>query len=222
MNALPPHKHKQPSLEPASHFAQMTLLKTISFMREISPEELGELASGNPDWDPDLHCMKLRVITPQMQEQERIEEKKRHGQFVDEPVCDPQEILLNVIPRNNLRIPFHSGWFDYDSDAELFYKAVAQINDIDLGRLGRETMGRTLNMFLDVVFKHRGLRMRNKGDPPHMSHQERRNRHWQAVIDESSLARLFSQRLFAMSPSCSYKHTSASPNRMDDVTGTVF
>lgn len=165
----------------------------ISFMREISPEELGEPSHGDPDYDPDLHCTKLRLITPEMQEQERTEEKKRHGQYVDGPVQDAQERLSSLISKNNLRLPCK--WFDNDSDAEIVFKAVARAYNVSFNRLGQTTVTASLCRLLDVFWKHRGLRMRNKGDPPRMSHQERRNRHWQAVIDESSVARLFSQRL---------------------------
>lgn len=164
-----------------------------NILREVSPEELGEPTPGQPGYDADLHCLKLRVITPEMQEQERIEDKKRHGQFVDGPVQDAQERLLSLISKNNLRLPCK--WFDNDSDAEIVFKAVARAYNVSFDCLGKTTMTASLCRLLDVVWKHRGLRMRNKGDPPRMSHQERRIRHWQAVIDESSLARLFSQRL---------------------------
>lgn len=104
-----------------------------NILRLIAPEELGE-PSGD-DWDPDLHGPKYRVITEEMQEEERVAEKKRNGQFVDEPVQDAQQRLLSLIPKNNLRIPFK--WFGNDSDAEIFFKAVARTHDLGVHRVGK-------------------------------------------------------------------------------------
>jgi hypothetical protein len=109
-------------------------------------------------------------------------------------VEDAQQRLSLLTQKNNFRVP--SKWFDNDIDAEKFAKAVARTHDRSIHRVGRESTRSSLCRLLDAVSKHRGLRIRNKGDPPRMSLRERCDRHWQAVIDDSSLARdLNSQRL---------------------------
>ncbi|KAG8157683.1 hypothetical protein KVR01_012345 [Diaporthe batatas] len=159
----------------------------------LDPRELGEPHYGAEGFDVDLHGPKYKRITPQMQEQERLDERRRNGLYFDEPVHDAQNRLLDLIPKNNLCIPLN--WFHFESDAEKVFKAAARTHDVAINRVGTTRLTTCLCMFLGVVSKHRDLRLRGKGDPPHMSLQERRERHWQAVIDESSFARDFSQRL---------------------------
>lgn len=164
-----------------------------NFMRAISPEELGEYPEGHPKHDPDYDCMKFRVITVEMQKAEAIAEKKLYNEFVDEPVQEPQKLAWASIPKNNLCIPFK--WFDYDSDAAAFIKAIARANNVGVHCFGRTTTGSSLCSFLDAVLEHRHLRMKKEEDPPNMTLQERRIRHWKAVIAESCVARDFTLRL---------------------------
>lgn len=165
----------------------------MGWYREITPERLGEPALGQEGHDPDLHCMKLEFISPQMQKEEMIAQQKLNKQFVDEPVNEPQTLAVFLIPKTNLRIPFN--WFDYDSDAAAFIKGVARCQNVGVHTLGKSRMGTSLCIFLDTVWRHRHLRMKSENDPPSMGLQERRIRHWKAIIDESSLARGFTLRL---------------------------
>lgn len=103
-----------------------------NILRLIAPEELGERPRETQIGTP---TSMARVITEEMQEEGIIAEKKRNGQFVDEPVQDAQQRLLSLIPKNNLRIPFK--WFGNDSDAEIFFKAVARTHDLGVHRVGK-------------------------------------------------------------------------------------
>lgn len=165
----------------------------VTCMREISPEELGEYPEGHPKHDPDLDCKKFRVITVEMQKEEEIAEKKLHNEFVEEPIQEPQKRVWALIPKNNLCIP--SKCFDYDSDAAAFIIAVARVNNTAIDYIGKSATGRALCVFLDAVLEHRHLRMKKEEDPPNMTLQERRIRHWKAVIAESCVARDFTLRL---------------------------
>lgn len=159
----------------------------------LDPRELGEPRYGAEGFDIDHHGPKYLVVTPEMLERERIAERRRNGLYFDDPVHHAQKRSLDLIPKNNLCIPYK--WFFEDGDAEKVFKAAARAHDIGVNRLGTTSLTNSLSMLLDVVSKHRGLRMKNKGDPPCMSLQQRRSRHWQAVIDESAFARDFSQGL---------------------------
>ncbi|KAK7700355.1 hypothetical protein SLS64_010963 [Diaporthe eres] len=165
----------------------------IPFMRAISPEALGEYPEGHPKHDPDYDCQKFLVITVEMQKEEEIAEKKLYNQFVEEPVQEPQKRVWISIPKTNLCIPHK--WFDYDSDAAAFIKAVAKANNVGVHGFGRTTTGTSLCSFLNAVLEHRHLRMKKEEDPPNMTLQQRRVRHWKAVIAESCVARDFTLRL---------------------------
>lgn len=128
-----------------------------------------------------------------MQEEQEIAEKKLHNLFVDEPVEDAQKRVWTAIPKTNLCIPVK--WFDYDSDAEDFIKAVARANNIAVHCFGRTTASRSLCMLLDVVSRNLPLRMKKEEDPPSMTLQDRRIRHWKAIIEQSSIARYLNVRL---------------------------
>lgn len=164
-----------------------------NFMVAIPPEELGEYPEGHPKHDPDYDCMKLRVITVEMQKAEEIAEKRLYNEFVDEPVQEPQKRVWATIPKNNLCIPFK--WFDYESDAAVFAIAVARVNNVAVDCFGKPSMCRSLCSFLDSVLQHRHLRMKKEDDPLNMTLQDRRIRHWKAVIAESCVARDFTLRL---------------------------
>lgn len=128
-----------------------------------------------------------------MQEEQEIAEKKLHKQFVEEPVQDPEWRAMFLIPKTNLRIPYN--WFWYESDAAAFIRAVAKANNVGVHNLGKSTTGTSLRRLMNAVWENRDLRMKKEEDPPRMSLQERRDRHWEAVIDCSSVARGFSLRL---------------------------
>lgn len=159
----------------------------------LTPEEANDIPAGHPGYDPDLHCDKYRVISVEKQKQQRLADKKLHNEFVDEPVQEPQRRVWMLIPKTNLCIPIK--WFDYDDDAAAFIKALARVTNKAVDCVGRTSMGFTLCVFMDSVMRNRHLRMKKEDDPPHMSLQERRVRHWQAVISESSFARDFTVRL---------------------------
>lgn len=191
----------QPIFNPPPHHLQATFIwDVLQFLTMshnewvlIDPQELGEPHHGAEDHDMDLHCEKYKRTTPEMREQERIAERRRNGLYFDDPVHNAQKRLVDLIPKNNLRIPYK--WFFDDGDAEKVFKAAAKAHDIAVYRLSTTSLTRSLSMLLECISRHRGLRMKNKGDSPRMSLQERRNRHWQAVIDESAFARDFSQGL---------------------------
>lgn len=163
------------------------------FMRAITPEALGEYPEGHPEHDPDYDCQKFRVITVAMQKEEKIAEKKLHNEFVEEHVQEPQKRVLESIPKSNLCVPYK--WFDYDSDAVVFVIAIARVNNMAVDCFGKSATGRALCIFLDAVLEHRHLRMKKEEDPPNMTLQDRRIRHWKAVIAESCVARDFTLRL---------------------------
>lgn len=128
-----------------------------------------------------------------MQEEEELAEKKLYKQFVEEPVQDPEWRAMFLIPKTNLRIPYN--WFWHASDAAAFIRAVAKANNVGVHTLGKSTMGTSLLRLMNVVWENRGLRMKKEEDPPRMSLQKRRDRHWEAVINGSSVVRGFSLRL---------------------------
>lgn len=159
------------------------------------PENVGDLPPGHPDWDPDLHCPKYRVISVQMQKDERDAEKRRNNQFMDdEPICEPQKKALTIIPTLDL-IPPNGFWFDSDKDAEAFIKAVARVSDRSVDVVGKTSAGTRLYSFLDKVFMLKGVRKEKQKGALDVSLQERRDRHWRAVIKESPLARDFTPEL---------------------------
>ncbi|KAK2609663.1 hypothetical protein N8I77_003154 [Diaporthe amygdali] len=163
-------------------------------MTPIPPEELDEKGPGHPNWDPDLECAKLRVISIKKQEQEQIAEKKRNNEYTDEPVIEPQKRALKLIPKQDLLLP--SRWFDNDEDAEAFIIAACKGNNAAVDALGRTRTSNALLQFLRTVYGLRGQRKENKEDAsPRLSLQELRDRHWQAVVEESSFARDFSPHL---------------------------
>lgn len=128
-----------------------------------------------------------------MQEQQRLADKKLHNMFVDEPVQDAQRRVWASIPKTNLCIPFN--WFDYETDAAAFLTAVAKANNVAAHCVGRMTMGGSLCLLMDSVMKHRHLRMKKDDDPPQMSLQDRRFRHWKAVIDNCCIVKGLTVRL---------------------------
>lgn len=173
--------------------ADAKCFQRVGYYVEVPPEELGELPWGHPDHHPDLHCTKYRFISPKMQEEQEIAEKKLYKQFVEEPVQDPEWRAMFLIPKTNLRIPYN--WFWHSSDAAAFIRAVAKANNVGVHTLGKSTMGTSLLRLMNVVWERRDLRMKQEEDPPRMSLQERRDRHWEAVTDGSSVVRGFSLRL---------------------------
>lgn len=196
-----------------------------NILREITPERVGDYPWGHPEHDPDLHCTKFLVVTEDMQEEEKIAEKKLYKQFVDEPIHGPDWRTMFLIPKTNLRIPHK--WFDYDSDAAAFIRAVARANNVGVHTLGKSTTGNSLCMFIDVVWKYRHLRMKKEEDPPRMSLQERRIRHWKAVMDESSIATLFTLRLvrhvtfMLVGASLDFAKSNAKRGKSNDLSGKI-
>lgn len=196
-----------------------------NILREITPERLGEHPPGHPDYDPDLDCTKFRVISEKMQEDERTAEKKLHNQFVDEPIKDPESRTMFLIPKTNLRIPYK--WFDNVSDAATFIRVVARANNVGVQILGKSATGTSLRMFIDVVWKHRHLRMKKEEDPPRMSLQERRIRHWKAVMEESCIAKHFTLRLvrhvtlMLVGASLDFAKSNATRSKSNDLSGKI-
>lgn len=159
------------------------------------PENCGDLPTGHPNWDPDLHCPKYRVISAEMQKEAKKEEKRSYKEFVDdEPIYEPQKKALGMIPTLDL-IPPNGFWFDSDKDAEAFITAVARVSDVSVDIVNRKITGRRLYQFLNKVSMLRGEREETKKGAPDVSLQERRDRHWRAVIKEAPLARDFTPEL---------------------------
>lgn len=161
----------------------------------MTPEEANDIAPGRPGYDPDLHCPKYRVISVQMQLDAIEADKKHHGLFLEEePVSEPQKRAVMMIPTLDL-IPPHKYWFDSDKDAETFIKAVARVSDVSVHIVGRTSTGGRLYQFLNKVADYRYVREEKEEGSPPLSLQERRRKHWCAVIKEAPLARDFSPEL---------------------------
>lgn len=177
----------------------------------VPPEECGDLPPGHPEWDPDHHCPKYRMVTVEMQKEWIEAEKKANNLFVeDEPVLDPQMKALTMIPTLDL-IPPNGWWFDNKQDAKAFVTAVARVSNVSVNVVGRTSGGGRLYRFILKVLECCRVRKEKEEGSRPLSLQERRDRHWRAVIKESPIARDFSPELVSHITLSEYKSSLTAP-----------